>query len=500
MARHHLATGENVFSACYLHRYRQKYLSSPAIHPLLEILAHPNPALESMIVDIHVPSEHSDVDQGYDPPAFPTTGPPLTNLKYMELRNAPFYLLTSRCTSLTHFHLHDLHMTERPTLRYFLFMLEQLGNLQDLILHRAFPIIVDAGDSKPQVGPISLPRLQTISLIGSVPEITNVLECIILPPSARLLGKIYTLSDFKSTVWKLTNPLSVHSWGAEGGGLPLEMLVLTGDQSCGRFVNGLECNPDFRQSLRIRGFRADCGDRGPLIDLTIAPEEYDPCDDGLIIALCAIWKALSLTQVHTSALKDLDVITQKTWTQFLRTLPSLRILDITGKAPSGLVWTMLLNARSHAQGQKRLKKAGGEISEGRRILIPRLNDMYLHNVDCASGGFMVAPNAPVNSHCDLDDSRFLDVFLASLVARRSFDVCLGSLSIARCEHVLRQNVDDARAAVKYLVCNFRHVVKDEEVDADCPASYWGGCDVSSIPGLWHYHRLRALVKINSGPN
>ena len=475
------------------HRIQDIHLKSSVqqIYPFLEILSHPNPALESLIVDINVPDDASYVD-GFDPPSFPTTGPPLTNLKYMELHNAPFYLFTSRCTSLTHFHLHDLHMTDRPTLQYFLFMLEQLSNLQELTLDRAFPINVDLGDNQAQVKPIDMPQLQTIILTGSVPEITNILECIIIPPFARLVGKICTLSDLRSNVWRLTDTLSKHSWGG-GGGLPLDTLVLSGQELCSRFVDGLECNSEFRQSIRIRGFKADCEHKGSAIDLTVGPEEYDPSDHGMIITLCAIWKALSLIQVHTLALKDLNIVTQKTWTRFLRTLPSLRVLDITGRAPSGLVWATLLNARSHGRGCK----AGQNEALGQRLLIPRLKDLYLHNVDCASGGFMVAPNSPINSHYDLDDSRFLDVLLASLKERRRFGLYLRSLSIAKCVHVLRRNVDDARAAVEHLVCDIRHVSKDEDVDADSPARYWEGCNLRLIPELRHYHRLRTLLQLDS---
>ena len=478
------------------HRIQDIHLKSSIqdIHPLLEILTHPNPALESMIVDVHIPQNLGYVDT-YDPPSFPTTGPPLTNLRYLELHNTPFYILTSRCTFLTSFHLHDLPLTERPTLQYFLFMLEQLTMLQYLTLDRAFPIDIDGDEVRGIVRPINFLHLKYISLVGSVPEVTNTLECITFSPSARLVAKICTLVDLKNHAWRLTETFSAHAWGADVIGMPLETLVLTGRESGPRFRQGFEANPEFRQSLRIRAFRADWEGGGAALDLIIAPEEQDgSSDEGLITALVAMCKALSLMRIHTLALQDVDIVTQKTWTAFLKTLPSLRVLDITGRAPSGLVWALLLNAKSHGQG---LKGDG----ETQRLLVPPLNDIYLHNVDCSSGGFMVAPkqSTPVNSHCDLDDSPFLDVLIASLNHRKKFGLCTRSLSIARCVNVLCSVVGDARAAVKYLICDLRNLMKKEEVDPRFPAQYsscWDGQDLSGV-GFRHYHRLRTLIDFDS---
>lgn len=471
------------------HRIQDIHLKSSIenIYPLLDILAHPNPALESLIVDIHLPKGNGPVS-GFDPPSFPTTGPLLKNLKYLELHHTPFYLLTSRCTSLTHFHLHDLPHSERPTLRYFLFMLEQLKNLRFLTLDRAFPINIDVDDVKALERPIRLPRLETISLVGSVPEIANILECIIIPSSTHLVCKIHTLSDIKDNVWKLTESLSSHSWG-EDVGSQLETLVISGSESCPRYKDGVVPNPDFHQSLRIRAFRAEFGRGGAAIDITICPEQYDSSDHGIITAASAIWRALPLTHIHTLALQDLDIVTQKTWSPFLRTLPSLRVLDITGRAPSGLVWALLLNARFYGQGLKR-------DSEVQRLLVPRLNDLYLHNVDCSSGGYMVAAGAAVNSHFDLDDSRFLDVLVACLNIRRKFGLCLRSLSIARCDYVLRSTVIAARKTVSYLICDCRNVEKDEDVNSFFPARYSSGCDVTNSKSR-HYHRLRTLLQLDS---
>ncbi|KAF8153231.1 hypothetical protein B0H34DRAFT_861379 [Crassisporium funariophilum] len=471
------------------HRIQDIHLTSPIqkIYPLLEVLAHPNPSLESLVVDIRIPKHCSFVDV-YDPPLFPTSGPPLRSLRYMELNGAPFYLLTSRCTSLTQLHLHNLPFTERPTLRYFIFMIEQLVELQHLTLDKAFPINMDSNDIQALERRITLPHLRRITVVGSVSEIGNILDCIKLPPSVLLNCKICTLSDLTINMWKLAQILSIiSSAGAEA--FPLETLVLSGHESMPRFTDHHLISPEFRQSLRIRAFRADCGRGGAAFDLSIEPEEHNPNDDTMITALTAIWKALSLSQIHTLALQDLDIVTQISWSQFLRTIPSLRILDITGRSPSGLVWALLLNARSHAQALK---------GDGRaqRLLLPILDDIYLHRVDCSSGGFMVAPTAPVNSHSDLDDSRFLDVLTTSLGERRRFGLRLRSLSIARCEYVRHAAVQAARNAVSHLVCDLRNVNKEDPVEETWPARYCQGWKLNTA--LRHYHRLRTLVLLDSG--
>ncbi|KAJ3511274.1 hypothetical protein NLJ89_g4190 [Agrocybe chaxingu] len=446
------------------HRIQDIHLTSPIqkIYPLLEILAHPNPALESLIVGVHIPKTQSFID-AYDPPCFPPNGPPLTNLKYMELRAAPFYLLTSRCIFLMHLHLHDLPLTERPTRQYFLLMLKHLTRLEYLTLDRSFPISTGLDDVQALERRISLPQLKNMSLVGSIPEVAIMLECIMIPPSAHLSVRICALSGLKASIWKLTEVLSSHS-STSASVLPLETLVLTGHEASPRFTDDFKPNANFRQSLRIRGFRAECGGGGAAIDLTIAPDEqeHNHNDDAMITALTAIWKALALSQIHTLALQDMDIVTHKSWSQFLRTLPALRVVDVAGRAPSGLAWALLLNARSHDQ---LLKGEDGE----QRLLVSRLQDVYLHKVDCSSGGFMVVPTAPVHSHFDLGDSRFLDVLTASLCERRRFRLGLRSLSIAHCEFVLRKSLEDARMAVAYLVCDLRNILKDELVDEANPS-------------------------------
>ncbi|KAF9476092.1 hypothetical protein BDN70DRAFT_897639 [Pholiota conissans] len=474
------------------HRIQDIHLISPIekVHPLLESLTHPNPSVESLILDVR-PSQIPDVIDIYAPPSFPTSysGPPLTKLKYLELHHAPFYLLTSRCINLTHFHLYDLPLTERPTLHYFLQMLENLTHLRSLTLDRSFPINIEFNNITTGERRIELPQLENISLAGNMVEIGNILTCLAIPPSAHLIIRITTLMNLTSTISNFTQILASHSL-AQVEYVPLDILVLTGHEFCERYIDIFSPNPEYRQSLRIRAFSAGSEEGGAVIDLTINPDEFDPNDDGMITALTAILTALPLAQVHTLALQDLEIVTQSSWTSFLQPLTSLRVLDIAGRAPSGLVWALLLNARSHG---KRFKDRH---DESQRILVPSLEDIYLHNVDCSSGGYMVAPNSLVNSHRDLDDSRFLDVLIASLTHRRRFALCLRSLCIAQCTFFLRKTVEDARKVVSYLICDFRNVMKEETYDETFPARYppqWR----TQHAQLRHYHRLRALTELDS---
>lgn len=469
------------------HRIQDIHLISPIekVRPLLEILAYPNPSLESMTIDIRSSPESGCIDM-YDAPSFPTSygGPPLTNLKYLELRNSPFYLFTSRCTHLTHLHLHNLPVTERPTLRHLLTMLEQLNNLRSLILDHAFPINIEFDDIHDQ--PICLPQLEYISLVGNVPEISNTLKYIAILPSTHFVCEISTLSDLTpATLHRFAESLSTFARAACATE-PLEILALTGHESSSRYTAAFLPNPEYRQSLRIRAFNSG---NDAVINLTISSAEQAN-DDGVITALTSIWNALPLSQVHTIALQDVDIITQASWNAFLGTLPRVRVLTIGGRAPSGLVWALLLNARSSGKRFKGCKKS-------HRIFMPRLEDIYLHSVDCSSGGYMVSPTAPVNSHRDLDDSRFLDVLIASLHHRRNYAFCLRSLSIARCGFVLKKMVEEARTAVSNLVWDFHSMMKETDVDAAFPARYpaeWRAPDAQ----LRHYHRLRALIQVDDG--
>ena len=479
-------------------RIEDIHLTGPIqhIYSLLAILTCPNPSLQSLIVDIRTPQDRRPL--ACDPPSFPTSGLPLRDLTYMELYNAPFYLLTPRCTFLTHLHLHNFPLAERPTFRYFLFMLEKLERLQYLTLDRAFPINISFEVNRTLDRRISLPRLRRINLGGSVTEIANLLESIMIPPSVCIICKVYTFFDLKASVWKFGQQLGAHSWTGTDRLSHLETLVVTRNESwSSRFTDGFQPNPGFRQSLRFRAFREDCERGEAAFDITFDPEENNFDDDLMITALTATWKGLALSRVHTLALQNFDIVTQKTWLEYLRTLPSLRILDITGRPPSGLVWALLLNAKYQLPDI--------DANQGAHcLLVPKLNDIYLHKVDCSGGGFMVAPTAPVNSYMDLDDSRFLDVLVVSLTARRFFGLSLRSLSISRCEYVLHQSVENARKAVCHLVCDYRNNGKLESVDDEqWPARYWEGLGLGCMfknGQPRHFYRLRTLLSEPSKPD
>ena len=464
------------------------------IYSLLALLTCPNPSLKSLIVDVRTPQDRSALYICH-PPTLPSGGPALRDLTYMELHSAPFSLLTPRCTFLTHLHLHDLPLTERPTFQYFLFKLEKLERLQYLTLDRAFPSN-DFDVSRR----ISLPRLKRINLGGSVTEIANLLDSIMIPPSVCIICKVYTFVDLKAGVWKFCQQLSAHSWANTDGQSSLETLVVARNESCSRLTDEFQPNPEFRQSLRFRAFRQDCEGGEAAFDITFDPEDNNNSDDGddelMITALTATWKGLALSQVHILALQNLDIVTQRTWLEYLRTLPSLRILGITGRPPSGLVWALLMNAK-HQVSDTDDEYQGAQV----RLLVPKLNDIYLNKVDCSSGGFMVSHTAPINSYFDLDDSRFLDVLVAGLTARSFFGLSLRSLSISRCEYVLHESVENARKAVCHLVCDQRNSSNGKEsavVDEQWPARYWDGWKFENWQPR-HFYRLRTVVSEDSEP-
>ncbi|KAF5325348.1 hypothetical protein D9619_009614 [Psilocybe cf. subviscida] len=490
------------------HRIQHVHLVSQVekITPLLETLAYPNLYLESLILDICVPENVPPHTVIYDPPCFPLNGPPLENLKYMELHCAPFYLLTPRCSSLTELRIHDLPHTERPTLRNFLLVLEQLQHLQFLTLDRSFPVEFQGPDeSQALEAPIHLSRLKSLSLTGSLIEVASGLKFLTVPSSTRLICKICSVSDATNYAPKLAANLFAHPW-PESNDAGLETMVFTAQEFGHRYTNTFQPNPDFRQSVRVRGFSSS-EHGGAIVDFIIHPEEAGVIDDALMTTLDAILTALPIKAVQTLALQDLDIITQKSWPAILNAMPALCVIDIQGRAPSGLAWALLLNAKarpatfSSSSAQRKRRRR----TNLQHMLVPKLNDLYLHNVDCSSGGFMVAARAPVNSHCDLDDSRFLDVLVAAITLRRRGDISLRSLCITRCTYVIKGSVQDASKSVSNLVFDCRGVVKEKDeaaIDENFPARYnyaseWGLSPGATLPQVRHYHRLRTLSPLRS---
>lgn len=526
------------------HRIQAIHLLSSVenIQPLLQILTHPNPALETLDINVQFP-DGSISDDVYDPPTFPTDGPKLEHLRHMTLRGTPFYLLTSRCTALRHLHLCDLPITGRPSLRYFLFMLEKMVDLEYFIVDRAFPLHCDASDVLQALGlngqRVSLPRLKALALNGSVAEIATILECFSLPSSCRISCTISTVSGLDWQIDRLAEALKHHTFASKS---IFETVVLDSSESCSRFKDDFESNELFRQTLRLRVFKGaispssheDDSIETPSLDLTISPQEYYLDDAPMIRALSSFWLSLPFSKVHTLAVHDVDIITQKTWALLFQNTPSLRVLDITGvRPPSGLAWALLLNTKYQA-------REGGTIS---RFLVPKLMDVYLRNVDCSLGGFMVAAPSPhtkipINAHQSLDDSRFLDVLIACFKSRRKSGLCLRSLSLSRCDFVYKSAVEEARGVVQHLVCDLRNVKREVigsddarvanglvpfgphggesakfkaaatsaasmglvVVDPVWPARYWGGAippqsgEVGGVQ-IKHYYRLRTLLSM-----
>ncbi|KAJ2917501.1 hypothetical protein MD484_g2916, partial [Candolleomyces efflorescens] len=584
------------------------------IHGLLDTLAHPNPALESLTVRVNT-AGHGVQGQVYPPPSYPLVGPSLPSMKYLELHSAPFYLISERYTSLTDLHVYDLTPCERPTLQQFLSTLSKFSHLEHLTLENAFPLTsnsvpfpqADSPSSSPSTSPpgsppqktvpllkrrpspfqenrISLPRLATLHLSGSITEIATVLDSLMLPPDASLTCTVTSLKDWQQSMPRLAEALSVHSFAAASGGCPLHKVVISGLEDAayppaiagvvyGGVHNGIA--PMTVKGVRIRGFTTTSSSGSacssskrtrspvrpgtpstsprtqvPLLDLVIGPDT-DPdfsSDEVIIRALTYVWKSLSLGSVHSLVLHDLDTVTQKAWTQFLKSLPSLRFLDITGHAPSGFIWALLLNAvsciqkeeRERERREKREKKALKIIqdaaaaagrrptspdspplsplpptsplsptpSSSRRLFVPKLTDIYIHGTDCTSGGYMVAGDAHVNSEWDLDDSRFLDVLLACLQMRSqaasaaaantmsgmptSIATKLRSVSISNCRGVPRQTALLLKEFVSHSVWDQKGMLKDGE-DTGLARYRKVGALGNGRDELRHYYRLKTLL-------
>lgn len=447
------------------------------IGPLIGTLKNPNRSLESLIVEVLRPDDNQDIR--YSKRSISGNGPPLLALKHLELHRTPISLISPRFTGLTNLSLHHLPFSERPARQDFLALLERFQMLKHLTLVRAFPKNIVAGGHTSGRS-IRLPNLITVSLTGSVQELVNMLECITLQPAGRLHCHVDRLGDFKTHFWRLAKVIGSHFHDAAWA-MPLDTLVMTGREDGLRFTNDHEMSPLFQQTLRIRAFGVT-GTVEPLLDLVIGPDVHTSHDEVIVATLGSMWDALPLTYVHTLTLQSLDVITQKSWPRLLTALHSLRVIDIGGRPPSGLIWALFLNARSHSHLEH------DDLSS---ILLPKLEDIYLHNVDCHAGGLMVSSSAPINSHYDLDDSQFLEVLYAYFEDRQRCTLDLRSLSISRCQNVSNQILNDLRGTVSYLSWDNRGLFKGD-INSRSPATYrthWP----SKPPTLRHYFRLCTLL-------
>ncbi|KAF9445043.1 hypothetical protein P691DRAFT_735633 [Macrolepiota fuliginosa MF-IS2] len=432
------------------------------IQPLLETLAHPNPTLTSLVVNV--------ASEGMLPPTYPRPDFPLfgqrLHLQTVELTGVPLYLLSYRCPSLTRLTIHDLPKCEHHADIFEL--LPNLPQLQYLTITRC------AMHGEVPDRQIHLPHLQHLKVKGSLQQVADFLEPIILPSDCQLSCSLDQLDNLSESLWRFCQLIGAHSYTSSQD-IPLETLILTCNEVSTRFTTSYDLNPDFRQSIRIRAFGPTAKPNCATFDISIGPGGQTIPDDIIITTLSGIWRALFLTGVQTLSLQNIDIVTQKTWTQFLRTLPQLRVLDIRGCAPSGLAWALLLDVLSSS-------------ASASRFLAPRLDDVYLHGVDCSSGGLMLSPKGQINSHADQDDSSFLDVLAACLKHRRRHKIRLRSLTVTRCEQVSEKTLEEVKQMVSHLVWDIRGKVKGETsaryrtMHLDTPRS-----------DLRHYHRLEALL-------
>lgn len=432
------------------------------IQHLLETLAHPNPTLTSLIVNV---SSEGSSSLAYPRPDFPLFGEQL-RLRTVELNAAPLYLLSYRCPSLTRLTLCSIPQSEcqADVVR----LLSKLPQLQYLTVAQC---TIQGRTPHQQV---HLPHLRHLRVEGALQQVADFLELVTLSSSCRLSCSINQFDNISDSLWRLCQSIGTHS-SASTHDVPLETLILTCSEVSTRFTTSYDPNPDFRQSIRIRAFGPTAKLGSAAFDIAIGPGDQTIPDDIMITMLSGIWRALFLTGVQTLSLQNIDIVTQKTWTQFLRTLPQLRVLDIRGYAPSGLVWALLLDVLSSSAGIP-------------RPLAPRLEDVYLHGVDCSSGGLMLSTKGQINSHADLDDSTFLDVLAASLKHRRRHKLRLRSLTVTRCEQVSPSTLDEVKQMVSHLVWDLRGKSKAEK-----SVSYRNMHPDVPRGDLRHYNRLEALL-------
>ncbi|KAG6816789.1 hypothetical protein H0H87_002945 [Tephrocybe sp. NHM501043] len=455
------------------------------IGPLMGALKNPNSCLESLIVDVLRPDNTDNRNLRYSKRSAPPPGPRLLSMLYLELHRAPLSLVSHRFTNLRHLSLHHLPFSERPSRQDFLTLLERFVMLEHLTLDHAFPKNMTAGSCNP-TRIAHLPNLLSISLTGSVLELTHILECLSLQPTGRIHCHIDKTDDFKTNFWRFAKVVG-SQFHATAVGMPLDTLAVETREESIRFSDVNVLNPDFRQALRIRAFGVTEFPE-PLLDLVIGPDTNTAHDEVIISALASVWDALPLMNIYTLVLHNLDIVTQKSWPRLLYSLRVLRVIEIIGHSPNGLLWALFMNARSHSHL---------EHDDMSTMLLPTLEDIYLHNVDCFGGGFMTSPLGPFNSHHDLDDSRCLEVAGAYLEDRQRCSLPLRSFSMSHCTNVPVKLLTDIRGRVSHLLWDHRGRYKEGSLKLDTERS-------AVYRSLWsfhpppqrHYHRLQTLMEFD----
>lgn len=427
------------------------------ISPLLETLARPQPTLTHLVISV---TTHTSSTLLYPQPDFPLSHKEV-RLQTVELRAAPLYLIPYRCPSLIRLSLHNLPSNERRSDLYKLFSsVTQLQYLTICDCTITDELLKD---------PVLLPRLRILKVVGSLRQVSDLLELVNLPSSCQLSCSLTQLDDISDNLWRFCQAISMHSYTSLQD-VPLETLALTYTEVSSRFTTTYESNTQFRQSIRI------CASGhllSTVFDITIGPGSQLIPDDTIITVLTGIWRALLLTNVRVLSLHNVDIITQKTWAQFLPALLRLQVLDITGYAPSGLVWALLLDALF------------SDITPP-RPLVPRLDDICLYGVDCSSGGLMLVPEKETNLYGHVDDSSFLDVLVAALKHRQRHQLRPRILTLSECRNVIEDRLEDIEQMGLHLVWDIRGKVREMKVAyRDVPANM-------PKDSLRHHDRLKAL--------
>lgn len=425
--------------------------------PLLETLARPT--LTHLVINV---TTHTSSTLLYPRPDFPLSHQEV-RLRTVELNAAPLYLIPYRCPSLIRLSLHNLPSNERRSDLYKLF--SSVTQLQYLTICDC--TITDEFLKTS----VLLPCLHILTVVGSLRQVSDLLELVNLPSSCQLSCSLTQPDDISDNLWRFCQAISMHSYTSLQD-VPLETLALTYTEVSSRFTAAYKSNPQFRQSIRICASGRTANLPSTVFDITIGPGSQLISDDTIITILTGIWRALLLTNVRVLSLHNIDIITQKTWAQFIPALLRLQVLDIRGYAPSGLVWALLLDALFSDMTPPRL-------------LVPRLDGIYLYGVDCSSGGLMLVPEKETNLHGHLDDSSFLDVLVAALKYRQH-QLRPRILTLTECRNVIEDRLKDIKQMGLNLVWDIRGKVKEMEV------AYRDVHPNTPKDSLRHYNRLRAL--------
>ncbi|KAJ7200407.1 hypothetical protein GGX14DRAFT_330133, partial [Mycena pura] len=118
-----------------------------------------------------------------------------------------------------------------------------------------------------------------------------------------------------------------------------------------------------------------------------------------------------LEHLECLMVNDWNTIPQVLWGPFLRRLKGLQTLAGNGSPPAGLFWNLV-----------RQLESGGDAP-----LLPSLRTIKIINVNCSAGNWLpqllrrpANPDAlPINSHFDLDNTRFLELLICYLELRSS---------------------------------------------------------------------------------